>query len=102
MKIATALFAAANYAALAPLPAAAECGVSNFKIKDDKNNDERILRKHDNKKNDVDKEETEGDINLPFSAPGNHPHPSIHVEKASSLVLPVSKLWSSYQIFLNP
>lgn len=44
MKVITALFAAANYAALAPLPAAADCGVSNFKI-----NDERVLRK---KKND--------------------------------------------------
>lgn len=44
MKIATALTAASYYyAAVAPLPAAGDCGVSNFKI-----NDERALRKHDN------------------------------------------------------
>jgi hypothetical protein len=60
MKIVTTLFAAANYTLAPLLPVSAECGVSNFKIKDTtNNNDERILRKHENKKNDVDKEETQ-------------------------------------------
>ena len=50
MKIITALFAATYYAALAPLPAAAECGVSNFKV-----NDERVLRKHKKNEDEVEK-----------------------------------------------
>ena len=76
MKIATALF---TPTAVAPLPAAADCGVSNFKIKDNtNNNDERILRKHaGHKKIDVDEENAPIQEGLMTHAPGTNPsfHP---------------------------